>query len=181
MTQHTANLQYLGQSGALNESMSDVLGSLVKQYKNKQSAEEADWLIGEGLLAPGVQGKALRSMAAPGTAYDDDVLGKDDQPAHMDNYVQTTEDNGGVHTNSGIPNHAFYLFAVSLGGNAWERAGAVWYSALRDPRLQTTAQFVQFASATTRAANRLYPGTDVGDKLLEAWSQVGIDLSHDDS
>ena len=177
VTQHTANLQYLGQSGALNESMSDVLGSLVKQYKKGQSAAEADWLIGEGLLAEGVQGKALRSMAEPGTAYDDDVLGKDNQPAHMDDYVETTEDNGGVHTNSGIPNHAFYLFAMSLEGNAWDRAGAVWYSALRDPRLQSTAQFMQFASATSRAANRLFAGTDVGEKLQAAWKQVGIDLS----
>lgn len=176
VTQHTANLQYLGQSGALNESISDVFGSLVKQYKKKQTAEEADWLIGEGLLGPNVQGQALRSMKAPGTAFDDDVLGKDNQPAHMNDYVQTSEDNGGVHTNSGIPNHAFYLFAVSLGGNAWERAGAVWYSALRDPRLMTNARFVQFASATSRAANRLYAGTDVGDRLNHAWHQVGIDI-----
>jgi Zn-dependent metalloprotease len=177
VTQNAANLQYLGQSGAANESVSDVFGSLVKQYKNKQSVEQGDWLIGEGLLAEGVQGKALRSMAEPGNAYDDDILGKDPQPAHMDDYLETTQDNGGVHTNSGIPNHAFYLFAMSLGGYAWERAGPVWYSALRDPRLQPTAQFVQFASATLRAANRLYPGSDVGDKLLEAWKQVGIDIS----
>ena len=57
------------------------------------------------------QGDALRSLKAPGTAYDDDVLGKDPQPAHMDDYVQTRDDNGGVHINSGIPNHAFYLAA----------------------------------------------------------------------
>jgi Zn-dependent metalloprotease len=177
VTQHTANLQYLGQSGALNESVSDVFGSLVKQYKNQETAEEADWLIGEGLLAPDVQGEALRSMKEPGSAYDDDVLGKDEQPAHMDQYVQTSADNGGVHTNSGIPNHAFYLFAMSLAGNAWERAGSVWYSALRDPRLEPTAQFVQFASATSRAANRLYPDSDVGDQVKDAWNQVGVDIA----
>jgi len=177
VTQHTANLQYLGQSGALNESISDVFGSLVKQYKIKQSADQADWLIGEGLLTPNIHGKALRSMAEPGTAYDDPVLGKDDQPAHMKDYVETTQDNGGVHTNSGIPNHAFYLFATSLGGNAWEDAGSVWYSALRDPRLQPTAQFIQFASATSRAANRLYPGDEVGGQLREAWNKVGIDIT----
>jgi Zn-dependent metalloprotease len=177
VTQHTANLQYLGQSGALNESISDVFGSLVKQYKNKQGADEADWLIGAELLAPNIQGKALRSMAEPGSAYDDPVLGKDDQPGHMNDYVETMQDNGGVHTNSGIPNRAFYLFATSLGGNAWERAGAVWYSALRDPRLKTTAQFIQFASATSRAANRLFPGDEVGGQLLEAWGTVGIDIT----
>ena len=62
-------------------------------------------------------------MKAPGTAYDDAVLGKDPQPAHMDDYVHTTDDNGGVHINSGIPNHAFYLAATELGGYAWEKAG----------------------------------------------------------
>jgi Zn-dependent metalloprotease len=176
VTQNTANLQYLGQSGAMNESISDVFGSLVKQYDKKQTAADADWLIGEGLLAPGVEGTALRSLKEPGSAYNDDVLGPDPQPKHMDGYVQTSQDNGGVHVNSGIPNHAFYLFATSLGGNAWDRAGPVWYSALRDPRLQTSAQFVQFASATSRAANRLYPGTDVGQQLHEAWKAVGIDI-----
>ena len=58
------------------------------------------------------EGRALRSMRAPGTAYDDDVLGRDPQPAHMDGYVRTTDDNGGVHINSGIPNRAFYLTAA---------------------------------------------------------------------
>ena len=107
VTQYTANLTYFGQPGALNESLSDVFGSLIKQYTLGQTAAEADWLIGAGLLAPRVTGKALRSMKAPGTAYDDDVLGKDPQPATMDDFVRTGRDNGGVHINSGIPNHAF--------------------------------------------------------------------------
>lgn len=80
VTQYTANLAYFGQPGALNESMSDVFGSLVKQKALGQSAEQADWLIGAGLLAPEVQGVALRSMKAPGTAYDDDVLGRTRSP-----------------------------------------------------------------------------------------------------
>lgn len=79
VTQYTANLTYFGQPGALNESMSDVFGALIKQYTLGQTAAEADWLIGAGLLAPRVTGKALRSMKEPGTAYDDDVLGKDPQ------------------------------------------------------------------------------------------------------
>jgi Zn-dependent metalloprotease len=91
--------------GALNESVSDVFGSLIKQYVLKQTANEADWLIGEGLLT--FQGQSLRSMKAPGTAYDDPQLGgKDPQPATMAGYVTTDDDNGGVHLNSGIPNHA---------------------------------------------------------------------------
>ena len=109
VTQYTANLTYQGQSGALNESVSDVFGALVEQHLFGQTADQATWLIGEGLFTPEVQGRALRSMKAPGTAYDDDVLGKDPQPGHLDDYVETTDDNGGVHLNSGIPNRAFYL------------------------------------------------------------------------
>ncbi|MDS8606902.1 M4 family metallopeptidase, partial [Streptococcus pneumoniae] len=82
------------------------------------------------IFTDAVQGSALRSMIAPGTAYDDDELGKDPQPDHMSGFVRTTEDNGGVHINSGIPNRAFALFAIDLGGNAWETAGTVWYRAL---------------------------------------------------
>jgi len=95
-----------------------VFGSLVKQHALGQSADQADWLIGAGLLAPGVKGRALRDMRNPGTAYDDPTLGKDPQPADMAGYVTTTQDNGGVHTNSGIPNRAFALAALAIGGNA---------------------------------------------------------------
>ncbi|MGH7411733.1 MAG: M4 family metallopeptidase, partial [Candidatus Methylomirabilis sp.] len=108
VTQYEAGLEYQDQSGALNESFSDVFGSLVKQHKRRQTAKDADWLIGKGLFAPGVKGKGLRSMKEPGTAYDDDILGKDPQPGHMRDYIRTREDNGGVHINSGIPNKAFY-------------------------------------------------------------------------
>jgi len=172
MVQDEAALTYLGQSGALNESVSDVFGALVKQHALQQRADEADWLIGAGLLAPGVGGVALRSMAAPGTAYDDPVLGKDPQPGHMDDFVFTTTDNGGVHINSGIPNRAFHLAATALGGFAWERAGKVWYDALRDPRLRPTARFDAFAAATVRAALAL--GAEEATAVREAWAGVGV-------
>ena len=124
VTEFTANLDYHNQSGALNESMSDVFGSLVKQWSLDQTADVADWLIGAEVFTPGVQADALRSMKAPGTAYDNEVLGKDPQPDHMDRFVvlpDTDEgDNGGVHINSGIPNKAFQLTAVGIGGFAWE-------------------------------------------------------------
>jgi hypothetical protein len=106
VTEHTAALVYQGQSGALNESLSDVFGSMVKQRALGQDAASADWLIGAGLFTTRVKGAALRSMKAPGTAYDDPELGKDPQPATMADYVETADDNGGVHLNSGIPNHA---------------------------------------------------------------------------
>ncbi|MEC4014775.1 M4 family metallopeptidase [Streptomyces sp. H27-D2] len=177
VTQYSANLEYFGQSGALNESMSDVFGSLIKQYSLGQTADQADWLIGAGLLAPRVTGEALRSMKAPGTAYDDDVLGKDPQPGTMDHYVQTSRDNGGVHINSGIPNHAFYFVAEALGGKAWERAGQIWYDVLTGGELGSDAQFTDFARLTTAAARARY-GEGVEQKaLLKAWAQVGVPTS----
>ncbi|MEU9132384.1 M4 family metallopeptidase [Kitasatospora sp. NPDC048540] len=173
VTQYTAGLDYQGQSGALNESLSDVFGSLVKQYALGQSSDRADWLIGAGLLAPGVHGVALRSMKDPGTAYDDERLGKDPQPAHMDGYVDTADDNGGVHINSGIPNHAFYLLATALGGPAWERAGQVWYDTVTGGHLAHDAGFADFARATAAAALARYDRT-AADTVTAAWSQVGI-------
>lgn len=175
VTEVEAQLIYAYQSGALNESLSDVFGSLVKQYKQgKQDARAADWLIGEGLFTPHVQGVALRSMKEPGTAFDDPVLGKDPQPAHMDNYVRTLEDNGGVHINSGIPNKAFYLVAVGIGGFAGDKAGRIWYEALRDPRLRPNSGFRRFARLTYDYAGRLFPGGPEQQIVQDAWSQVGI-------
>ncbi|MGW6293554.1 M4 family metallopeptidase [Streptomyces sp. NPDC055058] len=174
VTQHTANLDYFGQSGALNESVSDVFGALIKQYSLGQTAAEADWLIGAGLLAPRVTGTALRSMKEPGTAYDDDVLGKDPQPATMDDYVRTGRDNGGVHINSGIPNHAFYLAATTLGGHAWERAGRIWYDVLTGGELRQDAMFTDFATLTVQAARARF---GEGEELLavtKAWERVGV-------
>jgi Zn-dependent metalloprotease len=174
VTGATADLEYRNQSGALNESMSDVLGSLVKQYALGQTAAEADWLIGAGLLADGVRGDALRSMRAPGTAYDDERLGgKDPQPAHVRDYLRSASDNGGVHTNSGIPNHAFYLAATALGGKAWEGAGRVWYAVLTGGALRADATFPQFAQLTVAAADRLL-GATARRAVAGAWLGVGL-------
>ncbi len=175
VTEDEAKLQYFNQSGALNESISDVFGSLIKQYRLQQKAEEADWLIGAGLLTAKVKGVALRSMKDPGSAFDDPVLGKDPQPKHMDQFVHTFEDNGGVHLNSGIPNHAFYLAAVKIGGFAWERAGRIWYDTLRDARIKPNTGFKRFASVTADVAQRLY-GADSPERkaVVEAWAGVGI-------
>jgi len=167
------NLYYSGQSGALNESVSDVFGSLVKQYALKQTASEADWLIGAGLLT--FKDQALRSMKAPGTAYDNNVLGKDPQPADMQHYVRTAQDNGGVHINSGIPNHVFYLVATALGGNAWVKAGQIWYDTIRDRNLRRTATFAAFAGRTVANAKRRYGTTSAEQKAVaDAWSKVGV-------
>ena len=132
-----------------------MFGSLVKQWSLGQTAEQADWLIGAGLFRPGINGVALRSMAAPGTAYDDPLLGKDPQPADMAHYVETTDDNGGVHINSGIPNRAFYLAATAIRGHAWETAGKIWYVTLRD-RLRPDSDFRAAATLTVAVAAELF-------------------------
>lgn len=174
-TQYTSQLEYSGQAGALNESVSDVFGVLVEQYSLGHSAEKASWLVGRGLFLPAVQGNALRSMIEPGTAYDDDVLGKDPQPADMDGYVETLADNGGVHINSGIPNRAFALTALELGGPAWERAGQVWFDVCTARTLSATADFSAFAGATIEAAAaRFGVDSDVGRALTRAWDTVGV-------
>jgi Zn-dependent metalloprotease len=178
VTEDEAQLQYLFQSGALNESMSDVFGSLVKQYHLNETASQADWLIGEGLFTSAIQGKALRSMKAPGTAYNDPLIGKDPQPAHMKDYVNTYDDNGGVHINSGIPNRAFYLAATNLGGVAWDKAGRIWYETLRDSRLRANSGFTRFARLTVSTAVRLYGhGCTEESAVADAWKQVGITVS----
>jgi Zn-dependent metalloprotease len=177
VTQNEANLAYWDQSGALNESFSDVFGCLVKQYQLKQSAQDADWLIGAGLLGANVKGVALRSMKAPGTAYNDPVLGKDPQPAHMKDFLNTTQDNGGVHINSGIPNHAFYLVAMEIGGFAWNKAGMIWYKTLTD-KLQDRSTFQDAANLTHQAAGELFGvGSLEQVAVKNGWAGVGLTVN----
>jgi Zn-dependent metalloprotease len=178
VTQYSGGLDYQGQSGALNESLSDVFGSLVKQFHLGQTADQADWLIGRGMFTDSVHGVALRSMKAPGTAYDDPNLGKDPQPAEMANYVDTDSDNGGVHINSGIPNHAFYLAATAIGGHAWEKAGRIWYDTLTSKNVPTGANFATFASMTYATAGKLFGVSSAeSNAVREAWAAVGVKVT----
>jgi len=175
LTQFSSGLVYRDQSGALNESVSDVFGALVEQYTLGQTASEASWLIGDGLFTTAVEGVALRSMKSPGSAYDDDVLGKDPQPAHFDDYIDTEDDNGGVHVNSGIPNRAFYLVATQLGGTAWDRAGQIWYDTITGPGLTARANFAEFATATIEAAAVRYgPSSDEAAATASGWAAAGV-------
>jgi Zn-dependent metalloprotease len=174
VTQYTAALGFSGQCGALAEHFSDVFGILTKQYASRTSVTRSDWMIGAELLADGVNGSGIRSMKAPGTAYDDPVLGRDPQPSHMRDYVHTHADDRGVHINCGIPNHAFYRVAIALGGNAWETTGRIWYRALTS-ELGPRSRFQQCADATWRAAGDLYgAGSAPQDAVFEGWQGVGI-------
>jgi Zn-dependent metalloprotease len=172
VTEHTAGLTYRNQSGALNESWSDVFGELIEQWaENRQgfgttdAAKAADWLIGEDVFTPGVAGDGLRSMKSPGTAYKGDP-----QPAHMSNYKKMSSDNGGVHVNSGIPNKAAYEAAVRIGG---EKLAKIWYLALTD-YMKSNASFQDAANATLAAASKLYGQGAESQAILDAWTAVGI-------
>jgi hypothetical protein len=111
-------------------------------------------------------------MAHPGTAYDDPQLGKDPQGASMDQYVDTTDDNGGVHLNSGIPNRAFHLAATAIGGSSAEGAGAIWYAALTGGQVTARTGFAGFAAATVAAAG------EHADAVRTAWETVGVTPAH---
>lgn len=181
VTEFTAGLEYHNQSGALNESFSDVFGSLVKQYAGKQSVSQADWLIGSEIMAPEINGVALRSMKNPGSAYDDPRLGgRDPQPKHMSDYVELPDDEfgdfGGVHINSGIPNFVFYLVARTLGGFAWEQAGAIWYQSLQ--QLSPLADFQDCADITAQVAGAKFgTSSKQQEAVIAAWNVVGIKIT----
>ncbi|WP_328619062.1 M4 family metallopeptidase [Streptomyces sp. NBC_00354] len=180
VTENTSEFEYHNQSGALNESMSDVFGSLVKQWSQKQKAEDADWLIGADVWTPGIGGDALRSMKAPGQAYDNPQFGKDPQPDRMSKFVHLPNtrrgDFGGVHYNSGIPNKAFFLAAMGIGGFAWEAAGNIWYESLKASSRDAT--FQDFADTTFQKAGELFGiGSPEQSAVLAAWQGVEIQIS----
>lgn len=180
VTEFSAGLEYHLQPGALNESISDVFGSVVKQWHLKQAAEDADWLIGAEIFTPGIEADALRSMKAPGTAYDNPTLGKDPQPDHMERFVELPDsedgDWGGVHINSGIPNRAFYLTAIGIGGPSWLAPAHIWYASLLASNVET--QFQEFADITFAKAGELYGSASAEQQtVLEAWDEVGIRIS----
>ena len=174
VTQYSAGLDYSGQSGALNEHISDAFGIMIKQQALGLIASQSDWLIGVGLLGPDVRGHAIRSMKAPGTAYDDPALGRDPQPAHMRDYVDSADDDGGVHINSGIPNHAFYQASNEIGGVVWPVMGRIWYRVVT-AKLFPHAGFQDFAMATVTTAGELFGiGGAIQAALFNAWSRVGL-------
>lgn len=159
VTSYEADLEYRNQSGALNESMSDVFGTAVEFY---YQGSKADWLVGEDVWTPNKQGDALRSMENP-TLYGD--------PDHMSKYVNTTSDNGGVHTNSGIPNKAAYLVGSKIGT---EKMARIYYRALAN-YMTITTNFSQARALLLQSAADLYgAGSIEYNAVKTAFDSVGI-------
>jgi Zn-dependent metalloprotease len=167
----SSDLEYEGQSGALNEHFADVFGVLVRQWKNGEKASEANWLIGREVLVPAATRRAVRDMEHPGTAFTNDpYLGTDPQPRHMSKLYEGHSDNGGVHINSGIPNRAFVLAAQVLGGNAWDTAGRIWYDTML--RLPRRCDFQDCAALCVQVAAER--GADAARAVSQGWKTVGV-------
>ena len=172
---HTCNLDYEFESGALNEHFADVFGTLVRQNKNGESVRAADWHLGKDILGANVDRATLGLRTfTDAKAFDNDpVLGSDPQPKHLRDKFEGLEDRGGVHINSGIPNHAFYLLANELGGNAWEAAGHIWYETMQ--LLRPTSQFAEMVARSEQAAQQLCGAGSTQVKAVQsAWKAVGF-------
>ncbi|MCB2203967.1 M4 family metallopeptidase [bacterium] len=162
VTEHTAGLEYLNQSGALNEAISDIFAAMV---------DRDDWLIGEEVTRTSSQfpNGALRDMQDPHNGGTQGIAAW--QPKHMNEFVTLPEnvDNGGVHINSGIINHAAYLLSEAIGR---DKAEHIFYDAL-STKLTRQSQFIDFRLSIIRSAQELYTQTEA-DACASACDQVGI-------
>jgi thermolysin len=179
VTERTANLVYSGESGALNESWSDVFGALLERYVRGQSTNT--WRIGEQSYTPGTAGDALRYMDNPHAASNAGYTA-DDDPDHYSERYTGTADSGGVHVNSGISNKVFYLLAVggthhrggSMTGIGADAAGKIWYRALTSYMTSST-NFRGARTATLNAAAALYgTGSTNYNAVAQAWTLCGV-------
>ncbi|MCD9189348.1 MAG: M4 family metallopeptidase [Pyrinomonadaceae bacterium] len=174
VTEYTANLTYANESGALNEATSDIFGAMVELRADGGTVTANTWLIGEDCYTPGTPGDALRSMSSPFTYGD---------PDHYSIRYTGTADSGGVHTNSGIANHAFYLMAaggtnrvsgISVTGIGTSASERIWYRALTTYMTAST-NFAAARTATINAANDLFGASSAqATGVAQAWCAVGV-------
>ncbi len=172
--EHTANLVYEFQSGALNEHFADVFGVSTDFHHN---GAEANWLLGEDVTTPAIAGDCLRNMEHPDGA---DVAFGGQQPAHMDQFqdLPIDQDNGGVHINSGIPNRAYFL-AATTGGMTVAKAEEIWYRTL-SMYLNRNSQFADFRLGIRQAAADLHgAGSLEQDAVTAALDAVGMTAEED--
>ena len=168
VTQNESALRYENESGALNESLSDVFGTVFNQWLNGWAVDEPrGWLVGAGIIAPPYQAKGfscLRDMLTPSAKH---CLSP--QP-ELYSQIDPSAD---VHDNSGVPNKAFALFATAVGGKAWEQALPVWYAVATDRALRSDARFSEFAALTVAAAKKR-GGASLQTACRTAWKKVGV-------
>ena len=179
LTQYTANLTYNGESGALNESFSDVFGAMVERQVNGETANT--WKIGEDAFTPAGPGDALRYLNNPRQGANLGYTANDQPDHYLDRYTGT-QDNGGVHVNSGIANYAFYLTAKGgthrRGGSATgigaDAAARIWYRALTT-YMTSSSNFSVARTATMNAARDLFGLQSTSQIAVQrAWCLVGV-------
>ncbi|KEF58231.1 uncharacterized protein A1O9_06157 [Exophiala aquamarina CBS 119918] len=160
--QFTSPLEYYWQAGALNESCADVFGCMIEQWHMRQSVDDGDWNVGQTVFPVSFRGTALRTLKAGKALFR--------RP-----YLYTGgADNRGVHINSGIPNHAFYLAAKSLRGYSWEKAGKVWYKTMTSGKIPSNCDFATFAAVTVDVAGKEFIDASVENAIRDAWVKVGV-------
>lgn len=172
VTHATADFFPWGEAATLNEHVSDAFAAIIEMRAGNLSVENYHWIAVKGIHREGIKSVGLRSMLNPGTAFDDPRIGKDRQPAHMRDYVQTSEDNGGAHINNGIPNRAFALACLYTGGFAWDQMQHIWYRARNFADRKST--FASFAGKTIIACEQLAMNNHK-DALMRAWREVGVE------
>ncbi|MGN4679717.1 M4 family metallopeptidase [Bacillus cereus group sp. MYBK223-2] len=155
------------------EHYGDVFSVAIKQHVTGQTEGEMDWLIGSDIMTPKLSGNALRSMKAPGTAYDNDVMGKDPQFDHIRNFYDGSRDDFGKYINTGILNKAFYLVAMGIGINM---AVQIWYYALQ--RLWEAVNLNDFADVISLSSQILAKKGEVSKEapqiVRSAFKEVGL-------
>ena len=171
VTQYTANLAYSGQSGALNESLSDVFGSLVKQYALQQTAEQADWLIGADVVGPRARARAALDEG-PGHREPVRQAARGHERLRHHQPRQRRRPHQLRHPEPGVLPHGRRPSAASRG----RTAGRIWYAAMNDARLRPNSRFAAFAQATVRAATAIGGGadSDATKAVTEAWRTVKV-------
>ncbi len=182
VTEFTANLTYSNESGALNESMSDVFGAMVELYSRGGTVTSDTWKIGEQAYTPNTAGDALRYMNNPHLASNSGYTA-DDDPDHYTERYTGTADSGGVHINSGIPNHVFYLAAaggthhlsgVTVTGMGTTDAARIWYRALTTYKTSGT-NFSAARTAMLNAATDLFGASSTQyTTVAKAWCAAGV-------
>jgi Zn-dependent metalloprotease len=171
--QHSSPLRYFWQSGALNESCADIFACMIEQWHMRQTVDDADWIVGQTIFPVSFRGSGLRTLKAGKAYVNDPIFGTDPQPKHMRDIYKGDLDERGVHRNSGIPNHAFYLASKSFGGHSWEKAGMVWYKTMTSGRIPYECDFETFANVTVDIAAKEF-GESAKGVIRNAWIQVGV-------
>jgi len=169
VTQYSAGLNYTNQAGGLNESVSDIFGSMFRQWRTNQDVTKADWLIGKEITGPGAMARGftcLRDMSNPAAKH---CLAP--QPTTFSQYHNGMD----PHESSGIPNFAFYKAAMAIGGKSWEKAGRIWYQALTGFAPSPSMKMSVLANRTRRLAGSLFPAEPaVKTAVHNAWTAVGL-------